>query len=403
MATGINLDDLLKLIIDKLVEAIDAERGTLYLIDEKRGELYSKILLEDKQTLSEIRVKLGEGFVGHVAASGQVLNIKDAYNDERFNRSFDQSTGYRTESILTAPMRNPKQKIIGVVQVLNKKGGPFTERDERMLVAMAAQAAISIENARLHAQEIRQQLMHQELKTAQTIQESFLPSGVPHYLGWDVAACWRPAHDVAGDFYDFQPLSDGRWSFVIADVCGKGVPAALFMALSVTVLRFAIDFGFTPQELLRHANRSLISFNQQSQMFATIFVGYLDFRTGFMQCSSAGHNPPLLYRAVTQTCEYVKIPGVIAGMFDSLEFLHKTIQLEPGDVLLLYTDGITEATNTADEEFGEARLEALIADNALCTAEKLVDVLIDAVTEFSGERGAFDDETLVVIKRLPGG
>ncbi|MCD4685513.1 MAG: ATP-binding protein, partial [Anaerolineae bacterium] len=153
MTSNIKLDDLLHLIIDKLVTTIHAERGTLYLVDEEVGELWSRVLQDDVGPLSEIRLPLGEGIAGHVATTGETLNIPDAYTDPRFNPSFDHATGFKTKSILTAPMFNPQQRIIGVVQVLNKKGGPFTFRDERLLAALTSQAAISIENARLYQQE----------------------------------------------------------------------------------------------------------------------------------------------------------------------------------------------------------------------------------------------------------
>lgn len=398
MATSTDLDALLRTIIDKLVEAIDAERGTLYLVDEARGELYSKVLREDH--IDEIRVKIGDGIAGYVAQTGEVVNIERAYDDPRFIQTFDRLTGFRTESILTAPIRNPKHKIIGVVQLLNKQGGPFTERDERLLNSMSSQAAISIENARLYAQEIQQQLVLQDLKTAKAIQESILPNHLPEYAGWDLGALWQPAQNVAGDFFDVQPLPDSRCAFLIADVSGKGIPAALFMALSVTVLRIAISLRFELNDLMKYTNRALVSFNPQSRMFASIFVGFLDMIGGTIQCVSAGHNPPLVYRAVTGLCEYVKIPGVIAGMFDGLEFAVKPIQLERGDILVLYTDGITEAMSPRDEEFGSERLDALVRENHHLTAQQLVSVLHREVTAHSGARGAFDDETLLVIKRL---
>ena len=170
--------------------------------------------------LREVRIKIGEGVAGQVAATGEVLNIPSAYDDPRFMRDFDQATGFRTHTILAAPMRNPQQKIIGVVQLLNKRGGSFAERDERLLTAMATQAAISIENARLYAQEMEQRLTNQELETARTIQRSFLPQAVPQYPGWDIGAFWRPIREVAGDFYDFYPLPNRRLAIVIADVSG---------------------------------------------------------------------------------------------------------------------------------------------------------------------------------------
>jgi sigma-B regulation protein RsbU (phosphoserine phosphatase) len=414
MAASTDLGDLLELIINELVEAIDAERGTLYLIDEDKGELFSRVLLEDTGSLKEIRLKVGEGIAGQVAATGEVLNIQHAYDDPRFMRSFDQLTGYRSRTILAAPMHNLQQKIIGVVQLLNKKGGPFTPRDERLLTAMAAQAAISIENSRLYAQEMQQRLINQELETARTIQKSFLPQTVPQHAGWDIGAFWRPMREVAGDFYDFYTLPDGRLAVVIADVSGKGVPAALFMALSVTVLRFAMSLNFAPGELMDHANQAIIS-NQQSRMFTTAFVGYLDLDSGVLQFASAGHNPPLLYRATTGRCEYLAAPGAAVGVFKEAAYAEERVTLADGDTLVLYTDGITEAINAEEEEFGEERLEALIAGQASRPAQELAELIVKAAAAFaqgqepglspalsSAEglpKGTFDDETLVVIKR----
>ena len=398
MATSIDLDDLLKLIVNKLVETIGAERGTLYLVDEQRDELVSRVLMEDESVLQEIRVKIGEGIAGHVAATGKVLNIRDAYSDPRFMRTFDKITDFQTRTILTAPLRDPKRQIIGVVQLLNKKGESFTPRDERLLTAMAAQAAISIENARLYAQEIRQRLINQELETARKIQKGFLPQTVPQHASWDIATFWRPMRNVAGDFYDFYTLSDGRLAVVIADVSGKGVPAALFMALCVTVLRFAMNLNFAPGELMDRANQAIIT-NQQSKMFATVFLGYLDLDSGVMQFASAGHNPPLLYRAATGRCESLQASGVAMGLFKNAHYAEGTVKLAEGDVLVLFTDGITDTINADEEEFGERRLEELVMRHASRPAQELAHLTVEAATAFAQDQGSYDDETLVVIKR----
>jgi sigma-B regulation protein RsbU (phosphoserine phosphatase) len=398
MAANVDLDELLELIVKEMVATIGADRGTLYLIDEENGELFSRVLLEDTGDLREIRIKIGTGIAGHVAASGEMLNIRDAYQDPRFLRAFDHMTGYRCRTILAAPMHNPQQEIIGVVQLLNKKGGPFTFRDERLLTAMATQAAISIENGRLYAQEMQQRLTNQELETARAIQKSFLPQTVPQHAGWDIEAFWRPMREVAGDFYDFYDLPDGRLAVVIADVSGKGAPAALFMALCVTVLRFAIGLNLAPGELMDRANEAII-YNQKSKMFATAFVGYLDFDTGVVQFASAGHNPPLLYRAATGRCEYLAASGVAMGLFKAAEYAEETVTLAEGDVLVLYTDGITELIDAQEEELGEQRLEALVAQHASRAADEIAGRIIEAAAAFAQGQGAFDDETLVVIKR----
>jgi sigma-B regulation protein RsbU (phosphoserine phosphatase) len=399
LTTQIHLDDLLRMIIDRLVATIDADRGTLYLIDPDTNDLYSKILLEDESVLREVRVKMGQGLAGYVAQTGEIVNVVDAYADPRFLRSFDDESGYRTRNVLTVPMRNPKQQIIGVVQLLNKHEGNFTRRDERMLVAMASQAAISIENARLYDDELQQQLFQQQLETAKSIQRSFLPLDVPQFSGWDVAVAWEPAYNVSGDFYIIHPLGYSRTALAVADVCGKSIPAALFMALSVTVLRFIMQLEFSPVQLLQHANHVINSYNEQSKMFASIFVGYLDFATGEMHYASGGHNPPLLYRSATDSFTELKARGILIGLFDDVNFEQQTVQLQAGDTLVMYTDGVTEAMNTADEEFGVQQLEAVIRANASRSADEIRDRILSAVDAFAGERGRFDDQTLVIVKR----
>jgi sigma-B regulation protein RsbU (phosphoserine phosphatase) len=301
--------------------------------------------------------------------------------------------------MLVAPLRNHYQEVIGVVQLLNKLDGEFTSRDERLLTAMASQAAISIENTRLYAQEIQQQLINQDLATAKSIQMSFLPQRAPQHESWDIASFWLPMRDVGGDFFDFYQLPDGRWAFVIADVSGKGVPAAMFMAFSVTVLRFAMGLSFTPIEVMDRANQVMIS-DQKSKMFATVFVTYLDLDTGKIECASAGHNPPLLYRAREGRCEYLEISGVAMGLFTNATFEQESSILEPGDILVMYTDGITEIVDAADEEFGEEQLEGLIVENAALSAQGLTDLIVESITEFAIHQGTFDDETLIVIKRV---
>lgn len=400
MTSNIELDDLLNLIITKLVTTINAERGTLYLIDEQTGELWSRVLQENMGPLSEIRLKMGEGIAGYVAATGETLNIPDAYADPRFNPSFDQASGFRTRSILTAPMFNPQQKIIGVVQVLNKRNGPFTFRDERLLAAMTSQAAISIENARLYQQEIQQRLITRELETAHSIQASFLPATIPSYPGWDIGAIWCPIRSVAGDFYDFYTLQDGRLAAVVADVSGKGIPAALFMALSVTVLRFGMSLNLAPEEVTRRANEMIIS-EQRSRMFATTLIAYVALDSGAVTFASGGHNPGLVYRAQERRCEFFSTTGVAVGIFKGAEYEQGTLTLGEGDILVLYTDGITEMINPDEEEFGEERLQEAVMHHADQPAQVIIEAVLAAVNTFAQGQELFDDATMIVIKRLP--
>jgi sigma-B regulation protein RsbU (phosphoserine phosphatase) len=400
LSADVALDDLLSLIINELVQAVQAERGAIYLVEPDRRQLVSRVLSDDSGGLNEIRLDMGQGLAGYVAATGEVLNVPDAYADPRFNPEYDRRTGRPTRSILTTPMCNPHGTIIGVIQVLNKDQGLFTERDERLLAAMATQAAISIENARLYAQEMQQQLVRQELATARSIQASFLPQSLPQYDGWEIAAHWHPMREVAGDFYDLYTLPDRKLALIIADVSGKGVPAALFMALSVTVLRFAMYLSFRPAELLQRANQAILT-SQGSRMFTTAFVGYLDPDTGQLCYACAGHNPPLLYRKDTGLCEYLTAPGVAMGLFENATYVERTTTLHPGDLLALYTDGITETIDAQEREFGSERLETLVVGQAACPADELAEHILHAAADFGQTAGVTDDETLLVVKRLP--
>lgn len=396
MATTTDTDKLLNSIVSEVREVMDAERGTLYLVDDIHHELYSKILHDDK--LREIRLKFGEGIAGQVALTGEVINIENAINDPRLNTIFTVQAGIQVRNMLTVPMLNHYQKVIGVLQVINKRSEPFTENDERLLSAMATQAAIGIENARLLAQEIAQTLLNQELETAKTIQEGFLPNQIPQLLGWEIAVYWSPMREVAGDFYDFIRTPEGRLAIVVADVSGKGIPAALFMALSVTILRFALELNLSPRELFHRANLTMNNY-QQSSMFTTAFVGYLDEQTGKIVYASAGHLPPIHYHHQTKKCTRLSIHGVALGVFPTATFDESTTQMEFGDILAFYTDGITETINDEDEEFGEERLIAVIQSLADEPAETIAQAVKSAVIQFAKEQGTFDDETLIILKR----
>jgi sigma-B regulation protein RsbU (phosphoserine phosphatase) len=395
--SSLDLDQVLNQVMEQIIRLTRAERSFLMLKNDA-GELEFRMARHlDRETVEGASFDISRTIAQRVAELGKPIVTTNAQEDPRF-RSQESVLSYNLRSILCVPLR-VKDQVTGVIYADNRfKSGIFGDRHRDLLTAFANQAAISIENARLHAKEIQQQLINQELETARAIQKSFLPETVPQHPGWDIAAFWRPARNVAGDFYDFFPLPDGRMGVAIADVSGKGVPAALFMALSVTVLRFAMGLNFSPSELMNHTNQAIIS-TQKSRMFATVFAGYLDLDSNTMQFASAGHNPPLLYRAAAGSCEYLEALGVAVGVFKEADYAEKMATLEAGDVLVLYTDGITEAVNGDEEEFGEERLEGLLMQYAAHTAQEITDLIIQSVAAYSGERGAFDDETLVVVKR----
>jgi len=240
MSSEIQLDNLLQVIVQKTVEIMEADLASLFLYDEGRNELWSKIAHKLGQ-LQEIRFAVGVGIAGDVAKTRQVANIADAYTDPRFNPDFDKQTGYRTRSLLCLPMTSSKGKLVGVIQVLNKKDkGVFDERDESLLAALAAHAAVALERAQLTEVYVEKQRMDEALKLAREIQMGMLPKRFPpfpHRPEIDLYAAIEPAREVGGDFYDFMLIDDDHLGFAIGDVSGKGVPASLFMSVTKTLLR----------------------------------------------------------------------------------------------------------------------------------------------------------------------
>ncbi len=241
------------------------------------------------------------------------------------------------------------------------------------------------------------QRLAQELQVARDIQKRLLPSFCPLVPGFELAADWRSALEVSGDFYDFVPLAGSTLGLLIADVSGKGVPAALFMALSRSLVRSGVIGASSPSEGLRRANTWIIK-DAQSDMFVTLFYGVLDPAARTLTYANAGHNRPLLYRAYTGAIEPLAAKGIALGMLPEIELEERQVTMAPGDLLVLYTDGVTEAINEHEEAFGEERLTQVVRQHHDLEAKEVITQIRAAMRAFTGERPRFDDATLVVLK-----
>lgn len=275
------------------------------------------------------------------------------------------------------------------------------ERRRNILTGIANQAAIAIEGDRLAREAADQERLARELEVAQEIQVSFLPQSQPSLPGWEIAAHWRSARRVGGDFYDFLWLPDGQLGLVIADVADKGIPAALFMALSRTLVRVSALTGRGPARALERANQLILS-DARSDLFVTIFYAVIDPTTGQMAYTSAGHNPPLLVRADGQV-ENLHCRGIALGVLEEIQLTDKETHLAPGDTLVLYTDGVTEAINAGEEEFGVERLAEIALARRHESATDILAHVDTAVTTFAAGQPQFDDVTLVVARRVDQG
>jgi phosphoserine phosphatase RsbU/P len=304
---------------------------------------------------------------------------------------------------LHAPRAFPllaKGQVVGVMVVEGaadeiKQAG----RAMSILSGIAHQTAIAIENTRLVAELATRQRLEQELKVARDIQTSFLPSCCPEAPGWQLAAFWRAARQVGGDFYDFLPLPRDHQGLVVADVADKGVPAALFMAVSRTLTRsVAIGGHRTPAEALKRVNELILA-DARSDLFVTMFLADLS-PVGRVVYANAGHNPPLVVRAARGEVEYLKEHGMALGVIPEVLMRDQQIRLENGDVLVIYTDGLTDALNARGDEFGLERLEQVIVNHRYQPADGIVAAIQDSVSQFVGNEPPFDDLTLIVAKRV---
>ncbi len=254
---------------------------------------------------------------------------------------------------------------------------------------------------RLMDEEVKRQRMEEELNIGRQIQLSLLPRQCPDIPGWEIGALYKAARQVGGDLYDFisVPEHPHQLHLVVADVTGKGVPAALFMAFGRTVLRTATHIENSPAEVLRRTNRTILQ-DIGYQLFLSTFYATLDTQTGILTYANGGHDWPFWYHAHTQEIEVLMTSGLLLGVFQDIAFVEEKIQLLPGDVLVLYTDGVTEARDQTGDLFGEERLAKVIVEAAACSAQQLAETVVSAVTDFTGAIPQTDDLTLVIVKKL---
>ena len=331
-----------------------------------------------------------------VRATGSRALIQDVASSDLVPASFAQAFGMA--SALALPLR-AQGDVLGIMLV-DHVGQPreFSQQRIALLEGIANQAALAIENVRLYRESLENERTAQELRVARQIQTSLLPEACPQPPGWSIAATSRPARQVGGDFYDFISLSRHRLGLVIADVSDKGVPAALFMALSRSVMRAVAAEGRSPAVTLGRVNDLLLA-DSRSGMFVTMFYGILDTQSGCLTYSLGGHNPPYWSRPRSGKLVRLVLRGIALGVVEHPTIEEGQVVLAPGDSLVLYTDGVTESLDAAEREFGEERLQRAIGAAGVCPASALAEAINCAVQSFAGNAPQHDDYTLVVVAR----
>jgi serine phosphatase RsbU (regulator of sigma subunit) len=398
----IQLDALLKLMVAEVTKAMMAERSTLFLVDRKKpDELVSRVA----EGAQEIRVPFGVGIAGATARSRGTINVPDAYKDSRFNQAFDKSSGFRTRNILSVPLIGQNGRLIGVVQVLNKKGGEaFTREDERFLDSICVHFAIALQRAEMVEAYLRSQVVAESLELAREIQMGLVPRNfpaLPQFREIDIFAAIVPALEVGGDLYDFFTLDQDRICFIIGDVSDKGIPAALFMAMVRATFKMAAIAA--PESIaltMNRVNQFLCESNPQ-QMFVTALAGILDLRTGHVDYVDAGHEPPFIRHADGTVQKVDKAGNIVLGLLPDYAFASGELQLAAGDNLVLYTDGVTEAMDAGHQLFGADRLEmTLSCAGHPADSEAVIRALLDDLRAHVGQSHQSDDITLLAIRYL---
>jgi sigma-B regulation protein RsbU (phosphoserine phosphatase) len=331
--------------------------------------------------------------VGWVAKTGEAVIVPDVSTDSRY-----VAARSATRSELAAPLK-VEGRTIGVFNLENDLPDFFHENHLELLTAFASHAAVAIERARLTRELLDRRRLEKELAIARDIQLSFLPKHAPSVPGFELAGAARPHAEVGGDYFDFIPVSDSRLGLAIADVSGKGIPAGLLMAGFRMCLLAEIRNDFAIRAVMRKVN-TLLHESMDRDKFVTAFYGVLDYKNRVLIFSNAGHNPPIVARS-DGSIEPLLEGGVALGVLADAVYEERPIALHPGDVLLLYTDGVTEAESPSGEQFGQWRLEQLLSRLREKSATEILDAVVSEVLSWVAERGQNDDLTLMVVKAKP--
>jgi len=390
-----DLDELLDMIVRETTTVLNCERASLFLYDSDKKELYSKIATGTDQ----IRVPMDCGIVGACAKTGMLINVHDAYSDSRFNPQVDKKLGYHTRNILSAPLIGYDGKLVGVLQAINKREGSFGRVDEWLIETLGSQAAVALQRAQLLKEYAEKQRLEHELDLAREIQQGFLPKYQPNVTGYDVAGWNRPAEQTGGDCFDFMQVNGDLMHVMLADASGHGIAPALVVSQIRTMFRTLIGIGLTIEKILERINNILCN-DLPPDRFITAFVGVLDSKSHKLNYCSPGQGPLLHIRPSENDIEMRSATVCPLGIISDMSFkLDKPVVFEPGDVLLIVTDGFFEWRNRKSEQFGIERLKKVAMASADLPAQEMIKKILYEVEKFTDGTPQEDDLTAIVVKR----
>jgi sigma-B regulation protein RsbU (phosphoserine phosphatase) len=407
ISRSLDVDEVLELVMDTLGSLVPYDAAGIYMIEcsaqgdgsageDKIGALKgfstTSVRGYDINELTGLHLKVGEGLLGYAAQTGEPLIVADVSLDPRYVNARRE-----TCSEMVAPIIS-NDKVIGAFDLESDRKNAYNEDDLEILMLLASQVAIIIEKAMLYEQSVEKKRLQAQLEVARQVQLELLPARDPRLEGFDISAYNFSTEEVSGDYYDFVSLYEDHLGIVIADVSGKGVPAALLMAFLRASLRAAIHIGYAPNISMSKVNYLLWESIENNQ-YVTAFYGALDATNRTLAYANAGHNPPLLMDA-EGNARFIERGGIPLGMFRDTRYYEYYLPIQPGQTIVLYTDGITEATNASGTEYGRERLERKVREGRDLSARELINFLHTDVLAWTEGRGATDDVTFVVIKAL---
>ena len=400
-------DDVLLLIVDAAIEITQAERGFLMLLNADNNLEFKVARDRHRNSLLGNDFEMSRSVVEESFKQNRSVIINDS-KVTMAGLPRDSVRNLSLRSIACIPLRRfqmtenmdattiLKRDVIGVLYVDNSvSGGLLTQTSLKLLESLAFEATKSLESVRLMHEEAEKKNLEQELGMAREVQVALSPSAIKAMDHFEVAASSVPSRYVGGDFYDLIPLKDNRFVFVLGDVSGKGVAAALLAAMAQGALQVQFASNLPLTEVITSVNK-VLALRSESNRFITLFSAVLD-REGHFTFINAGHNPPILARATGET-EMLTTKSVLLGAFDFIEYKPMQTRLKSGDVVVMYTDGVTEAVNNDNEMFSDERLEELVRQSTDLSAEQIKQRILNEVLSFTRGLPQGDDITLIVLK-----
>jgi sigma-B regulation protein RsbU (phosphoserine phosphatase) len=397
ISRSLDVEELLNKVMDTLGSLIHYDAAGIYLMETGEDSPYvfkAKAIrgYEISFELIEPRIKLGEGFIGRVAESGKPIISHDVSKDPRYFRARE-----RTKSEMVAPIIS-HDKVIGVFDLESDRLDAYSADDLTILQMLTEQVAIIIEKVRLLDEVVEKKRIEAQLEIARQVQLELLPDNDPQLENFEISAYIFPTEEVSGDYYDWVQIFDDQIGITVADAVGKGIPAALLMSFLRASLRSGVQIGYAPHIALAKVSNLLWDSVEEHQ-FITGIYGILDSTNRTFVFSNAGHNPPLLIKPDGEY-RYVEYGDLPLGMFRDMHYHQHFIRFDKGQVMVIYTDGITEATNEAGEEYGQERLAKRILEGIELPAKQLIDHIRKGVADFTERKFLDDDGTLFIIKAI---